>query len=376
REFPTTPGVYLMKNVAGEVIYVGKAKCLRERLASYYNQPLGYTRKMDGLLQNVREIETRQLGSELEALLVESRLIKALQPQYNVQLRNHERYPFIKLDVASSYPRFMATRDVAADGARYFGPFRSTRIVHTTIELINKAFPLRTCTRILPPAGKPSEPCLRYHLKRCPAPCRGALSAAGNDAYAQSLDEACAFLGGEQDDLLDRLKREMFAASARQDYEHAARLRDALRDADQVLLGQRLVTGAVEANNLLIVYPSIKADHQELYLIRHGRLISQERTPHTSEALAAAVHTLAVSAAALGTPPACVGREEVDQINIIARWIHHHSEDDERAFFRLPRNLSDTAAIDAFANHVAATVLALAASADISADMDENVDSE
>jgi len=346
------------------VIYVGKAKCLRERLASYYNQPLGYTRKMDGLLQNVREIETRQLGSELEALLLESRLIKALQPQYNVQLRNHERYPFIKLDRASSYPRFLATRDVAADGAQYFGPFRSNHIVLTTIELINKAFPLRTCTRNLPPDGKPSEPCLRYHLKRCPAPCRGALSPAANDAYAQALDEASAFLGGERDDLLDRLKREMFAASARQDYEHAARLRDALRDADQVLLGQRLVTGAVEANNLLIVYPSIEANSSELYLIRHGRLIRQERTLRTADALGAAAHALALHAATLGTPPACVGREEVDQINILARWIHHHSEDDERAFFRLPRDLGDATAIDDFAAHVAATVLTLATSAE------------
>ena len=226
--------------------------------------------------------------------------------------------------------------------------------------------------RNLPPDAKPSEPCLRYPLPRCPAPCRGELSDTATVAYAQALDEACAFLGGDRDDLLNRLKREMFAASARQDYEHAARLRDALRDADQVLLGQRLVTGAVEANNLLIVYPSIEPDHQEMYLIRHGRLIQQERTPRTSEALAAAVHTLATSAAALGTPPACVGREEVDQINIIARWIHHHSEDDERAFFRLPGDLSDTSAIDAFAAHVADTVLTLTTSANL----DEVTDSE
>ena len=122
RRFPDAPGVYLMKDEAGTVIYVGKAKCLRERLASYYSQPLGYTRKMDGLLQSVREIETRTLGSELEALLVESRLIKELQPRYNVQLRNFEQYPFIKVDVQHPYPRFYASREVSADGARYFRP--------------------------------------------------------------------------------------------------------------------------------------------------------------------------------------------------------------------------------------------------------------
>ena len=136
-----------MRDEAGEVIYVGKAKRLRDRLASYYSQPLGYTRKMDGLLQAVREIETRILGSELEALIVESQLIKRLQPRYNVQLRNYQQYPFIKLDVQHAYPRFYATREVAADGARYFGPFRSNRIVTTTLELFENIFPLRTCTR-------------------------------------------------------------------------------------------------------------------------------------------------------------------------------------------------------------------------------------
>ncbi|HLY32540.1 MAG TPA: exonuclease domain-containing protein, partial [Ktedonobacterales bacterium] len=209
KDFPTTPGVYLMKDADGEVIYVGKAKCLRERLASYYNQPLGYTRKMDGLLQNVREIETRMLGSELEALIVESRLIKQLQPRYNVQLRNHEQYPFIKVDLKSAYPRFYATREVSADGARYFGPFRSGGIVHATIELLYKVFPLRNCTRSLPPNGPTSEPCLRYHLKRCPAPCRGALADDELRAYHATVQEACAFLGGERADLLDRLKGEM-----------------------------------------------------------------------------------------------------------------------------------------------------------------------
>ncbi|MDE3228484.1 MAG: UvrB/UvrC motif-containing protein [Chloroflexota bacterium] len=356
KEFPTTPGVYLMRDASGEVIYVGKAKRLRDRLASYYSQPLGYTRKMDGLLQSVADIETRELGSELEALLVESQLIKALQPRYNVQLKNHERYPFIKVDLNSAWPRFYATREISADGARYFGPFRSGRIVQVTLELIHKVLPLRTCTRNLPPDAPASEPCLRYHVKRCPGPCRGELSDAAQAEYRQAVADACAFLGGERTDLIDRLKREMFEAAARQDFERAARLRDALRDADQVLLGQRLVTGAVEANNLLIAYPSSEAGAVELYLIRHGRLARQARVAREQEAIGAAAHDLALAAAALGAPPPCVGREEVDQINIVARWISHHSEDSERAFFSLPTALDDAAELAAFAERVAATI--------------------
>jgi DNA polymerase III subunit epsilon len=371
QRFPTEPGVYLMKDERGEVIYVGKAKCLRDRLSSYYSQPLGYTRKMDGLLQSVHEIETRVLGSELEALLVESSLIKQLQPRYNVQLRNYEHYPFIKVDVQHAYPRFYATREVAADGAQYFGPFRSGRIVDATIELIQKVFPVRTCVKALPPQAPPSEVCLRYHLKRCPAPCRGELDAEAQAAYRRAVEEACAFLGGERDDLIDRLKRQMFEAAARQDFERAARLRDALRDADQVLLGQRLVTGAVEANNLLIVYPSAEEGHLELFLVRHGRLAGQRRVPHEDARVEGELRALAASAAALGAPPARVGRAEVDQINIIARWIHHHSEDDERAFFRLPRDLGDAAAVDAFVLRVLAALAQRAAGDESEDDEDE-----
>jgi DNA polymerase-3 subunit epsilon len=358
QSFPTRPGVYLMKDETGEVIYVGKAKNLRDRLASYYSQPLGYTRKMDGLLQSVREIETRVLGSELEALLVESHLIKLLQPRYNVQLRNYELYPFIKVDVQHQYPRFYATREVSADGARYFGPFRSSRIVNATLELIEKVFPVRTCTRGLPPHARPSEPCLRYHLKRCPGPCRGLLDERAEAQYRAAVAEACAFLGGEREDLIERLKQDMFVAAARQDYERAARLRDALRDADQVLLGQRLVTGAVEANNLLIVYPSAEEASVEIFLVRHGRLIAQRRVAAEEDALRVEVGALVAEARGLGTPPSRVGREEVDQINIIARWIHRHSEDDERAFFRLPRQAEDAAETGDFAARVAERVLA------------------
>src|SRR5215468_8459674 len=149
---------------------------------------------MDGLLQEVKEIEIRVLGSELEALLMESQLIKQLQPTYNVQLRNYELYPFIKIDVQHPFPRVYATREVAADGARYFGPFRSRHVVNLTIELVQKIFPIRTCTRSLPPQAKPSDPCLRLHLDRCPGPCRGNVD---TENYRAIIEQVCAFLGGE-----------------------------------------------------------------------------------------------------------------------------------------------------------------------------------
>ena len=336
REFPNKPGVYLMREASGQVIYVGKAKCLKDRLASYYSHPLGYTRKMDGLLQNVKEIETIVLGSELEALLMESQLIKQLQPAYNVQLRNYDLYPFIKIDVQHPFPRVYSSREVAADGARYFGPFRSRRMVDLTIDLIQKVFPVRTCTRSLPPQAKPSEPCLRLHLDRCPGPCRGGVDPL---EYARVIEQVCAFLGGEREDLLDRMRRQMLEAAQQLNFERAAWLRDTIRSADEVLIGQRLITGAVEANNLFIVYPSAKEDHNELFLIRHGRLVEQRCIVHELEAMKTAVHELLARAAVLGDPPSIVGKAEVDQINIISRWIHRHSDD--RAFFPLHPALTD-----------------------------------
>src|SRR6266852_1566523 len=336
RDFPAKPGVYLMKDEHGQVIYVGKAKSLKDRLASYYSHPLGYTRKMDGLLQSAKEIETRLLGSELEARLLESQLIKQLQPPYNVQLRNYELYPFIKIDVQHPFSRVYATREVAADGARYFGPFRSRRIVDLTIELVGKIFPIRTCTRSLPPQAKPSDPCLRLHLDRCPAPCRGG---ADPEEYRKTIEQVCAFLGGEREDLLERLRRQMLEASQQLNFERAAWLRDTIRSADEVLIGQRLISGAVEANNLIIVYPSAQAGCNELFLIRHGRLLEQRCIPHEPEAMRRSVHGLVTLAAALGEPPSIVDRAEVDQINIISRWIHRHSND--RAFFPLQQALAD-----------------------------------
>jgi DNA polymerase-3 subunit epsilon len=336
QNFSTRPGVYLMKDANQEVIYVGKAKNLKNRLSSYYSQPLAYMKKKEGMLQSVAEIETRILGSELEALLVESQLIKALKPAYNVQLLNYELYPFIKIDVQHAFPRVYATREVAADGARYFGPFRSRHLVDTTIELIEKIFPIRNCTRSLPPQAKPSDPCLRLHLKRCPGPCQGGVEV---EAYQKMIADVCAFLGGEREDLLERLRRQMFEAAQNLQFERAAWLRDTIKSAEEVLTGQRLITGAVESNNLLIVYPSAEDGQNEIFLIRHGRLAAQKRTPHELAAMQPAIYELLTIARELGQPPATVGKAEVDQINIISRWIHRHSDD--RAFFPLRLALSD-----------------------------------
>jgi DNA polymerase-3 subunit epsilon len=297
---PQLPGVYLMKDAAGEVIYVGKAKRLRDRISSYYAHPLGYTRKMDGLLESVCALETIVVGSELEALLLESRLIKHYLPRFNVQQRYYAHYPFIKVDVAGAYPRVAACRDIVADGARYFGPFRSMRAVRLTIDVVHRLFPVRTCTRTLsvpassPPRRRKKEdtapddalpergarhrrggsPCLRYQLGRCLGPCHGNVSP---EAYRAVVEQVLSFLGGGRDHMLDYLRADMHRAAERWDFERAAHLRDLLKEARKVLVAQHMLDEAIEQRNLLIVAPSAEAGAVEILGIRHGRLHAQRR---------------------------------------------------------------------------------------------------
>lgn len=327
RGLPERPGVYLMKDERGTVIYVGKAKSLKQRIASYYSHPLGYTRKMDGLLESVRDLQTIVVGSELEALILESRLIKSYSPQYNVLQKHYRHYPFIKVDLASPFPRVFATRAVLDDGARYFGPYRSKRAVDTVIDLVQRLFPVRTCTRVLGPdgahRGRPRS-CLRYSVGRCLGPCMGAVTP---PAYGTMIEEVLAFLGNGRQAMLARVEREMHRAADREDFERAARLRDVLRQARQLLLSQELLAGAVERNNLVIVCPAVDPCGAELFGIRHGRLFEQCSLPDVADPAAGAVVLgfLQRLHAAAAAPPV-VGKEEIDAIIIISQWLARYEE--------------------------------------------------
>ena len=350
---PDTPGVYLMKDEHGEIIYVGKAKNLRARVSSYYNQPAGYKRKIDGHLEAVRELETICTGSELQALILENQLIKRHMPRYNVQQRSYAQYPFIRVDVQNAFPRVSGTREIAADGARYFGPYRSGTAVRTMVDLVQRLFPIRTCTRQLfldeesgairagrsgsgrgkgKKEGVHGSPCLRYSLGRCLGPCHGAVAPA---RYRETVDAVCGFLGGTGDELLARVEAEMNRAAERLRFEQAAVLRDLLRQARRVLVSQQLLAGAIERHNLLIVYPSSEAGHAEVFGVRHGRLHEQLRLDarRPLRELQAELRALCLRLLASREPPTLIGREEVDSINIIARWIYRHS--DERSFISL-----------------------------------------
>ncbi len=351
---PTAPGVYLMKDEHGEIIYVGKAKNLRNRVSSYYAQPSGYKRKIDGMLDSVRDLETIVVGSELHALILENTLIKRYLPRYNVQQRAYDHYPFVKVDVQSPYPRVGVTREVAADGARYFGPYRTSSAAKTMVELVQHLFPLRTCTRRLSAQGPLAVatgrkrgvgghggPCLRHGLGLCLGPCHGGTTP---EEYGKVVERVCLFLGGTGEELLARVEAEMRRASDTLRYERAARLRDLLRDARQALVSQQLLVGAVERHNLLIVYPSSEEGHAEVFGIRHGRLQEQQRLDarRPLRELRGELRALCERLLLSEEPPAVIGQDEVDGINIIARWIYRHS--DEQSFIPLHKRPVPTVA--------------------------------
>jgi len=342
---PMAPGVYLMKDEHGEIIYIGKAKNLRNRVSSYYSQPSGYKRKIDGMLDSVRDLETIVVGSELHALILENTLIKRYLPRYNVQQRTYDHYPFVKVDVQNPYPRVQVTREIAADGARYFGPYRTGSAAKTMVELVQRLFPIRTCTRRLSThgpivetggskrgAGGRGSPCLRHHMGLCLAPCHGG---ATPEEYRAIIEQVCGFLGGTGEELLARVEAAMWRASNDKRYEKAADLRDLLRQARQALVSQQLLVGAVERHNLLIVYPSSEEGHAEVFGVRHGRLQEQRRLDarRPLRELRAELRALCGRLLASEEPPAVVGQDEVDGINIIARWIYRHS--DEQSFIPL-----------------------------------------
>nr|MBA3414538.1 GIY-YIG nuclease family protein [Chloroflexia bacterium] len=262
-DIPKAPGVYLMKNGFGEIVYVGKAKNLRDRVGSYFSQPLGYTRKMDGLLESLAAIETVVVGNELQALLLESQLIRRYQPRYNTALRSHEQYPFIRVDIATAWPRITLAKARKNDGARYFGPFRSATAARRTVDLLNRAVPLRTCTRSFRDARSYGSPCIELDLGRCLGPCVGK---ADRDTYQALVRDVVAYLDGHDDALYRLLWRGLEEAAAKLDFEKAEKLRRELRHAGTVVGSQRRIREATETGCCLLVLPAEVAGDLDLLL--------------------------------------------------------------------------------------------------------------
>jgi len=318
---PKAPGVYLMRDANERVVYVGKAKNLRDRVGSYFSQPLGYTRKMDGLIESLQRIQVEVVGSEIEALLLESQLIRRYQPRYNTALRSHEHYPFIRVDIANPWPRVSLAKSRADDGARYFGPFRSAATARKTVDLINRVVPLRTCTRSFKNARSYGSPCIQLDLGRCMGPCVGR---ADRDAYMALVRQVVEYVDGRDQSLHELLWQGLEDAAESLDFERASRLRRELQASLSLTSAQRRIRESVESSWALLVTPSPAADAMEVMMVLAGRVWAQVRAERPAGSADLADRLAASWSRFLQRGLPNVDHDSVDDMHILNSWLSKH----------------------------------------------------
>lgn len=273
KKLPASPGVYLMHNENDEIIYVGKAISLRNRVRQYFRESTNKTAKIKKMVSNISYFEYIVTDSELEALILECNLIKKHRPRYNTMLKDDKTYPFIKVTVNEKFPRIFLVRERKNDHARYFGPYTSVNSVRDTIELLRKLYQVRSCNRKLPEDIGKNRACLNYHIKQCNAPCMGYID---SENYKNNIDEAVRFLDGKYDKILKELEEKMLEASENMEFEKAAEYRDLRASVMGVAQKQKIISEEFMDRDI-IAYASDDTDAVvQVFFIRAGKLQGRE----------------------------------------------------------------------------------------------------
>jgi len=268
---PVNPGVYLMKDAGGNIMYVGKAANLRSRVRSYFATGQKLTPKLERMVSRVTNLDFFVTASEQEALILELNLIKRHRPRFNVRLKDDKTFPYLKIDTNDDWPRVYVTRRLEENGGRYFGPFASAKSVRQTLKVLKEIFPFRSCSRAI--TGTDSRPCLDYHIKHCLAPCIGATN---KEEYAEVIRQIVLFLEGKQERVVRELKHEMKRAAQALDFERAARLRDRIRAVEGVIEGQRIATTLRGEQDTIAFSQDRNQAYVQVFFIRGGKLVGRE----------------------------------------------------------------------------------------------------
>lgn len=318
---PNQPGVYLFKDAAGDMLYVGKAAVLADRVRSYFQKGSDHSPKTALLVGLIADLETMVTRSELEALILESNLVKRHRPRFNVVLRDDKQYPYLRLPVKEDFPRLSIVRRVQRDGALYYGPYTPAGALRETLKVIKKVFPLATCSIHID--GKAERACIEFEIKRCMAPCTGNQS---RDEYHEIVKQVRHFLEGRDRELLEELRAGMEAAAEREDFEEAARLRDRMFKIERTLERQRITqTASVDQDVIGIARLGTAVDLQLLF-VRGGLLIGRKDffwanaadTPD-DELVVAAIEQFYNKD---GQPPAeLLVPVDIPDVDLIARWL-------------------------------------------------------
>lgn len=270
---PDKPGVYIMKNSLGEVIYVGKAKVLKNRVRQYFQNSKNHSEKVRAMVKNIAEFEYIVTDSEMEALILECNLIKKYSPRYNIALKDDKFYPFIKITINEDFPRVYVTRNFAKDGNRYFGPYTNGTAVYEVMGLIKKLFPLRTCKKAIVEGGEPTRACLNYHINLCKAPCAGYISKA---EYWEMIDEIINILNGTDTSIIKKLKLEMEKAAEELEFEKAAKIRDRILAIELISEKQKMFTVKEGDEDFIDLYTDEKDGCAQVFFVREGKVTGRE----------------------------------------------------------------------------------------------------
>ena len=354
KNLPAKPGVYLYKNAAGKVIYVGKAVSLRARVRSYFHQSAQHTPKIRRLVDEIANIEFIVAGSELEALLLENNLIKKHQPRFNVRLKDDKRYPYIKVHRQDPFPRVTTTRHILGDGARYFGPYTNAAAAYQTLDLVRKIFPYLTCTRTI--NGQDERACLYYHIGRCAAPCIGVVN---QEEYRAIIQGLCDFLSGHTEPVIADLQRQMQQAAEALDFEKAAFVRDQVQAIEHVVEKQKVMSPDMTDHDVIAFARENSDTCVQVFFIRAGRLIGREYflLDGTAEEDDRAIVTSFIKQfydQVTSVPPEILLPQEVDEVLIIRDWLR--SKRGASVMLKVPRRGQKRGLVQMAAENAAETL--------------------
>lgn len=321
---PTTPGVYIMKGRGGEPLYIGKAASLKARVRSYFQQASGpRSSTIAALIPRVESIETISANSAVDALILENNLIKQLLPRYNIKLKDDKRYPYVRVSTKEPFPALSVTREAKQDGNRYFGPFAQSRAVRGSLKRLTTLFPVRTCSLDLKESGNRHRVCLDYHIGKCPGPCADHISP---EEYAKIVRGALMFLSGKTASFIEELRVEMAEASKALDFEKAARLRDRIREIEQLSERRQVESSSGESYDAIGCAVLETMACAQVLMVRGGKLIEREQffltdvegeTPE--RVLSAFVPQYYAEASYV--PPAVALQTEIEMSDLTQTWL-------------------------------------------------------
>ncbi|MDD6614708.1 MAG: excinuclease ABC subunit UvrC [Lachnospiraceae bacterium] len=337
KKLPGRPGVYIMHDEHDDIIYVGKAVSLKNRVRQYFQSSRGKSVKIQQMVERIRRFEYIVTDSELEALVLECNLIKEYRPKYNTMLKDDKGYPFIKVTLGEAYPRVLFSHTMKKDKSKYFGPYTSGGAVKDTIELIRKLYKLRSCNRSLPRDIGKERPCLYYHIGQCQGPCQGYVS---QEEYRKSLDEAMDFLNGNRAPVVKMLEEKMMQASEEMDFEKAIEYRDLITSIRQLTENQKVTRSDGEDKDVLAMAVDGGDAVMQVFFIREGKMIGREHfflqvAPHDTKSAILDSFIKQYYAGTPFVPRELMLEEDIEDHDVVEQWLTEKRG--QRVYLRVPK---------------------------------------